>query len=106
MSTFASGNKVRVLRDRQLVQNLQQGHGGWNDSMAGVRRKGENRFSSKLPFDSQTRKTIFVVKEEAIPCKQQQQMRAKACGGESLFKLIVNAYLLALFLSRPWERKE
>ena len=52
MSTFASGNKVRVLRDRQLVQNLQQGHGGWNDSMAGVRRKGENRFSSKRPFDS------------------------------------------------------
>ncbi|XP_015747588.1 PREDICTED: E3 ubiquitin-protein ligase MIB1-like [Acropora digitifera] len=36
VSTFASGNKVRVLRDRQLVQNLQQGHGGWNDSMAGA----------------------------------------------------------------------
>ena len=63
MSTFASGNKVRVLRDRQLVQNLQQGHGGWNDSMAGVRRKGENRFSSKLnpnPFDSQTGKLFLL----------------------------------------------
>ena len=52
MSTFKSGTKVRVLSDRQLVQSLQQGHGGWNDSMAGVRRKGENRFSSKTPFDS------------------------------------------------------
>lgn len=36
VSTFTSGTKVRVLSDRQLVQSLQQGHGGWNESMAGA----------------------------------------------------------------------
>lgn len=62
MSNFTSGDKVRVLSDRQLVQNLQQGHGGWNDSMAGVRRNGKNPFSSKRPFDNYSGKTIFVAK--------------------------------------------
>ena len=28
---------MRVLSDKQLVQNLQQGHGGWNESMTAVR---------------------------------------------------------------------
>ena len=28
---------MRVLSDKQLVQNLQQGHGGWNESMTEVR---------------------------------------------------------------------
>ncbi|KAJ7357523.1 hypothetical protein OS493_024328 [Desmophyllum pertusum] len=31
--TFQTGDKVRVLNDKQLVQNLQQEH-GWNESMA------------------------------------------------------------------------
>lgn len=33
VASFEAGDKIRVLNDRQLVQNLQQGHGGWNDSM-------------------------------------------------------------------------
>ncbi|KAL9962406.1 hypothetical protein ACROYT_G031507 [Oculina patagonica] len=33
LPSFQTGDKVRVLNDKQLVQNLQQGHGGWNESM-------------------------------------------------------------------------
>ncbi|KAJ7358991.1 E3 ubiquitin-protein ligase mib2 [Desmophyllum pertusum] len=33
MPSFQSGDQVRVFNDKQLVQNLQQGHGGWNESM-------------------------------------------------------------------------
>lgn len=33
LPTFQAGDKVRVLRNKQEVQNLQQGHGGWNESM-------------------------------------------------------------------------
>ena len=36
MPSFKAGDKVRVLSDKQLVQNLQQGHGGWNESMNAV----------------------------------------------------------------------
>lgn len=31
--SFQAGDKVRILSDKQLVQNLQQGHGGWNEKM-------------------------------------------------------------------------
>ena len=37
LPSFQAGDKVRVLGDKQLVQNLQQGHGGWNESMTAVR---------------------------------------------------------------------
>lgn len=37
LPTYQTGDKVRVLSDKQLVQNLQQGHGGWNESMTAVR---------------------------------------------------------------------
>lgn len=34
--SFQAGDKVRILSDKQLVQNLQQGHGGWNEKMTTV----------------------------------------------------------------------
>ena len=37
LPSFQAGDKVRVLSDKQRVQNLQQGHGGWNESMTAVR---------------------------------------------------------------------
>ncbi|CAH3156860.1 unnamed protein product, partial [Porites lobata] len=33
VASFQAGDKVRILSDKQLVQNLQQGHGGWNEKM-------------------------------------------------------------------------
>lgn len=33
LPTFQAGDKVRVLKNKQEVQRLQQGHGGWNESM-------------------------------------------------------------------------
>lgn len=34
---YEVGDKVRVDLDLDLVRNLQQGHGGWNDAMEEVR---------------------------------------------------------------------
>ena len=36
MTSFQAGDQVRIKSDKQLVQNLQQGHGGWNESMSKV----------------------------------------------------------------------
>lgn len=36
MPSFQAGDKVRILSDKQVVQNLQQGHGGWNEKMTTV----------------------------------------------------------------------
>lgn len=37
LPSFQAGDKVRVLSNKELVQKLQQGHGGWNESMTAVR---------------------------------------------------------------------